>query len=139
MWAMTDLALSVLDQSIAVSGAGEDQAIRDTIAMARHCEALGYRRFWVSEHHNHESIVGTAPEILIAAMAAVTSRIRLGSAGVMYRIIRPCTWPSSSACWTPSRPAASIWAWAARRVGRPHRLCAQSAWRRRRKLPGADA
>lgn len=83
MWAMTDLALSVLDQSIAVSGSSEDQAIRDTIAMARHCEALGYRRFWVSEHHNHESIVGTAPEILIAAMAAVTSRIRLGSAGVM--------------------------------------------------------
>lgn len=83
MWAMTDLALSVLDQSIAVSGSSEDQAIRDTIALARHCEALGYRRFWVSEHHNHESIVGTAPEILIAAMAAVTSRIRLGSAGVM--------------------------------------------------------
>jgi len=78
-----NIALSVLDQSIAVAGSEESQAIRDTIAMAQLCENLGYTRFWVSEHHNHASIVGTAPEILIAAMAAVTSRIRLGSAGVM--------------------------------------------------------
>lgn len=79
----TSIALSVLDQSIAVAGSDESQAIRDTIAMAQLCESLGYSRFWVSEHHNHASIVGTAPEILIAAMAAVTERIRLGSAGVM--------------------------------------------------------
>ena len=51
--------------------------------MALHCEALGYSRFWVSEHHGSQNIVGSAPEILIAAMAARTSRIRLGSAGVM--------------------------------------------------------
>jgi luciferase family oxidoreductase group 1 len=59
------------------------QSIRDTVAMARYCEALGYDRFWVSEHHNHETIVGTAPEVLLAAIASVTRRIRLGSAGVM--------------------------------------------------------
>jgi luciferase family oxidoreductase group 1 len=51
--------------------------------MAQHCEALGYHRFWVSEHHNHGSIVGTAPEVLLAAIAATTRRIRVGSAGVM--------------------------------------------------------
>ena len=51
--------------------------------MSKHCEALGYERFWVSEHHSHPSIVGTAPEILMAAIAARTQRIRLGSAGVM--------------------------------------------------------
>jgi luciferase family oxidoreductase group 1 len=59
------------------------QSIRDTMALAAYCEALGYDRFWLSEHHNHGSIVGTAPEILMAAIAATTARIRIGSAGVM--------------------------------------------------------
>ena len=53
------------------------------MALAQHCEALGYQRFWVSEHHNHPTIVGTAPEIVIAAIAATTHRIRIGSAGIM--------------------------------------------------------
>ncbi|MGE0628900.1 MAG: LLM class flavin-dependent oxidoreductase [Hyphomicrobiaceae bacterium] len=75
--------LSVLDQSVAIAGRPQGEAIRNTIAMAKACEALGYRRFWVSEHHNHATIVGTAPEVLIAAIAARTSAIRIGSAGVM--------------------------------------------------------
>jgi luciferase family oxidoreductase group 1 len=54
-----------------------------TLALASKCEAWGYKRFWVSEHHSHPSIVGTAPEVLMAAIAAQTSSIRLGSAGVM--------------------------------------------------------
>jgi luciferase family oxidoreductase group 1 len=58
-------------------------AIRETLALARHCDALGYHRYWVSEHHNTGNIVGTAPEILMAAIAATTQRIRIGSAGVM--------------------------------------------------------
>ncbi|MAO54407.1 MAG: LLM class flavin-dependent oxidoreductase [Rhodospirillaceae bacterium] len=74
---------SVLDQSTAVRGQAPDQAIRDTIALAKHCEDLGYARFWVSEHHDHPSIVGTAPEIVMAAVAQSTDRIRIGSAGVM--------------------------------------------------------
>ncbi|WP_422001840.1 LLM class flavin-dependent oxidoreductase [Reyranella sp.] len=77
------MRLSVLDQSIAVAGRPQDQSIRNTVALARHCEALGYERFWVSEHHNHPTIVGTAPEIVIAAIAATTERIRIGSAGIM--------------------------------------------------------
>lgn len=75
--------LSVLDQSIATAGRPHGEAIRNTIALARHCEALGYDRFWVSEHHSNETIVGTAPEVLMAAIAATTERIRIGSAGVM--------------------------------------------------------
>lgn len=75
--------LSVLDQSIAVAGRPQDQSIRNTVALAQHCEALGYERFWVSEHHNHPTIVGTAPEIVMAAIAATTERIRIGSAGIM--------------------------------------------------------
>jgi luciferase family oxidoreductase group 1 len=77
------LRLSVLDQSVAVVDRPHGQAIRDTVALARLCDTLGYHRFWVSEHHNHASIAGSAPEILIAAIAGVTSRIRIGSAGVM--------------------------------------------------------
>lgn len=77
------LSLSVLDQSVAVSGRTEDASIRETLALAQHCEALGYHRFWLSEHHSSPSIVGSAPEILMAAIAATTQRIRIGSAGVM--------------------------------------------------------
>ena len=77
------LRLSVLDQSVAVAGRGQDEAIRQTLALAQHAEALGYDRFWVSEHHSHPSIVGTAPEVLMGAIAARTKRIRIGSAGVM--------------------------------------------------------
>ena len=80
---MSGLRLSVLDQSTAAEGRGQDAGIRDTLAFARHCDALGYHRYWVSEHHNSDSIVGTAPEVLMAAIAATTTRIRVGSAGVM--------------------------------------------------------
>ena len=77
------LRLSVLDQSVARAGRPHDASIRDTVALAEHCEALGYHRFWLSEHHSMPTIVGTAPEVLMAAVAARTSRIRIGSAGVM--------------------------------------------------------
>jgi luciferase family oxidoreductase group 1 len=77
------LRLSVLDQSVALVDRPHTDAIRNTIALAKACEEWGYHRFWLSEHHSNETIVGTAPEILIAAIAATTSRIRVGSAGVM--------------------------------------------------------
>jgi luciferase family oxidoreductase group 1 len=77
------LTLSVLDQSIATAGRPHGDAIRKTVALAKAAETMGYQRFWVSEHHNNATIVGTAPEILIAAIAATTLRIRVGSAGVM--------------------------------------------------------
>jgi luciferase family oxidoreductase group 1 len=77
------MKLSVLDQSISLAGSSEDAAIRDTLDLAVHCEQLGYHRFWLSEHHSLATIVGSAPEILMAAVAARTTRIRIGSAGVM--------------------------------------------------------
>ena len=77
------MRVSVLDQSIAAAGRPQGQAIRDTLALAQLCDTLGYHRFWVSEHHSHPTIVGTAPEILIAAIATHTRTIRVGSAGVM--------------------------------------------------------
>lgn len=77
------LRLSVLDQSVANAGEPHAAAIRKTLALAPATEAMGYHRFWVSEHHANETIVGSAPEILLAAIAGVTQRIRIGSAGVM--------------------------------------------------------
>jgi luciferase family oxidoreductase group 1 len=74
---------SILDQSIAMAGRPQGEAIRNTMALAVEAEGMGYARFWVSEHHSNETIVGTAPEILMAAIAARTSQIRVGSAGVM--------------------------------------------------------
>ncbi|GAB3646636.1 LLM class flavin-dependent oxidoreductase [Ramlibacter alkalitolerans] len=79
----SSVRLSVLDQSVACAGRGQDAAIRQTVALAEHCERFGYARFWLSEHHSLPTIVGTAPEVLMAAIAARTARIRIGSAGVM--------------------------------------------------------
>jgi luciferase family oxidoreductase group 1 len=77
------LRLSVLDQSVALLDRPQSEAIRNTMALAKACEGWGYHRFWLSEHHSNDTIVGTAPEVLIAAIAATTTRIRVGSAGVM--------------------------------------------------------
>ncbi len=77
------IKLSVLDQSTVVSGRAPAAAIQESLALARHCEALGYGRYWLAEHHNSASQAGTAPEVLIAAIAATTRQIRVGSAGVM--------------------------------------------------------
>jgi luciferase family oxidoreductase group 1 len=77
------LKLSVLDQSVVSAGRPQDEAIRNTVALAMQCEVWGYDRFWVSEHHSLPSLAGTAPEVLLAAIAMCTNRIRLGSAGIM--------------------------------------------------------
>lgn len=77
------LSLSVLDQSTIVTGRAPAASIQESIRLAQFCESLGYARYWCAEHHNSDSQAGTAPEILISAIAATTSRIRVGSAGVM--------------------------------------------------------
>lgn len=75
--------LSILDQSPIAPGGGAAEAFRQTIELAKHAERLGFSRFWVSEHHDTPGLAGSAPEVLIAAVAAHTSRIRVGSAGVL--------------------------------------------------------
>ena len=77
------MKLSILDQSPNRSGVSPDSAIRESLELARACEEYGYHRYWLSEHHNSEAVAGSAPEILMAAIAATTSRIRVGSAGIM--------------------------------------------------------
>jgi luciferase family oxidoreductase group 1 len=77
------LTLSVLDQSPVRQGVTPRDALMETIELARHCEALGYTRYWLAEHHATPALAGSAPEIMIARVAAETSRIRVGSGGVM--------------------------------------------------------
>jgi luciferase family oxidoreductase group 1 len=76
-------SLSVLDQSPIAEGSTGAEALRNTIDLAQLTESLGYRRYWVAEHHATSMLAGPAPEVLIAGIAAATSRIRVGSGGVM--------------------------------------------------------
>jgi luciferase family oxidoreductase group 1 len=77
------LPLSVLDLSPVGAGVAPSQAIRDSIELARTADQLGYTRYWFAEHHNMANIATSAPEVLIAHAAAVTTRIRLGAGGIM--------------------------------------------------------
>ena len=77
------LPLSVLDQSLTRSADQAPVALRETIEMAQWCEQLGYKRFWVSEHHAFPAVAGSAPEVLLAAIGAATNTIRIGSGGIM--------------------------------------------------------
>jgi luciferase family oxidoreductase group 1 len=75
--------LSVLDLSPVMAGSTEAQALHDTLELARHAERLGYHRFWLAEHHGGAMVASSAPEIMIGRVADATSRIRIGSGGVM--------------------------------------------------------
>ncbi|MFH8349393.1 LLM class flavin-dependent oxidoreductase [Streptomyces sp. NPDC018045] len=83
------MPFSVLDRSRTRQGHPEAEALRDTVGLARHAEALGYHRFWVSEHHSVPGVAGSAPTVLAAAVASATSRIRVGTGGVMLPNHRP--------------------------------------------------
>ena len=77
------IPLSVLDLSpVTVDGSGA-QALRNSLDLARLADRLGYRRYWVAEHHNLPNIASSAPDIMIGQIAALTSRMRIGSGGVM--------------------------------------------------------
>jgi luciferase family oxidoreductase group 1 len=77
------LPLSVLDLSPVGAGVAPSRAIRESIELARTADLLGYTRYWFAEHHNMAGIAASAPEVLIAAAAAVTHRIRIGAGGIM--------------------------------------------------------
>lgn len=76
-------AISVLDLVPVGAGGTASEALAGTAAVARRADSLGYRRYWVAEHHNVPSVASTSPEVLIAHLGAQTRRIRLGSGGVM--------------------------------------------------------
>ncbi|MGM0520107.1 MAG: MsnO8 family LLM class oxidoreductase [Campylobacterota bacterium] len=77
------LKLSVLDQSPIHDGKEAKQGLFDTIKLAKLCEELGYHRYLLAEHHDTPGYASSSPEIMIGAIAANTSKIRVGSGGVM--------------------------------------------------------
>ena len=80
---MTRVPLSVLDLALLNADDDAHAALEHTLEVAQVADELGYRRFWVAEHHNSPSIASTSPAVLLAAAGARTTRIRLGSGGVM--------------------------------------------------------
>src|ERR1700690_1443905 len=75
--------LSVLDISPVPSGSSSSDALRNTLDLAKLTDALGYRRYWLAEHHNTPLIASTSPEVMIGHVADVTQRMRVGSGGIM--------------------------------------------------------
>src|SRR6476469_6904889 len=75
--------LSILDLSPVSANSTAAQALRNSLDLARHADGLGYRRYWVAEHHNLPAIASSAPDMMIGQIAAVTKNLRVGSGGVM--------------------------------------------------------
>src|SRR5262244_3319901 len=75
--------LSILDLSPVSANSTAGQALRNSLDLARHADGLGFRRYWVAEHHNLPAIASSAPDIMIGQIAAVTRNLRVGSGGVM--------------------------------------------------------
>jgi len=77
------LRLSILDQSPVISGGTPAQAVQATLALARRTEDLGYRRYWLAEHHAIAALADPCPEVLLARLGAETKRMRVGTGGVL--------------------------------------------------------
>lgn len=83
--------LSILDLAPIVEGSDAAAALRQSLALARHAESLGYRRFWVAEHHNMDGVASSATAVLIGQLAAATTTLRVGSGGIMLPNHAPLT------------------------------------------------
>ena len=77
------IPLSILDLAPVPEGSDVSQSLANTLGLARHAERLGYKRFWLAEHHNMPGIASAATSVVIGAVAAATKTIRVGAGGVM--------------------------------------------------------
>ena len=77
------IPFSVLDLSPITEGSDAGQALHNSLDLARHVEALGYRRYWMAEHHNLPGIASAATAVALAHVAAGTASIRVGAGGIM--------------------------------------------------------
>ncbi|WP_322015571.1 LLM class flavin-dependent oxidoreductase [Paraburkholderia sp. J12] len=82
-------SLSILDKSPIAEGASAHEALQFTVKLAQRAEALGYRRYWIAEHHGAPGLASSAPEIVVSHLLARTLRIRVGSGGVMLQHYSP--------------------------------------------------
>src|ERR1700730_15371171 len=79
MW----MQLNILDQCPIPEGASAGDALRNTLDLAQQADRLGYGRYWLAEHHGTPGLACNSPEVMIGPVASATSRIRVGSGGVM--------------------------------------------------------
>jgi len=77
------MQLNVLDQCPIAEGSDAGDALRNTLELARAADQLGYRRYWLAEHHGTPGLACNSPEVMIGPVASVTSSIRVGSGGIM--------------------------------------------------------
>jgi luciferase family oxidoreductase group 1 len=83
------MRLSVLDQSPVISGHTPQRAVQETIRLVKAAEALGYHRYWLAEHHSIAALADPCPEILLSRIAAETTRIRVGTGGILLPYYSP--------------------------------------------------
>src|SRR5205814_6380185 len=122
------LRLSVLDQSPISAGMTGGDALRNSVDLARHAEQLGYTRYWVAEHHATPMLACASPEVLISAIGAATTRIRVGSGGVMLPHYSPLKVAENFSMLSGLYGASgSTWRSAARREAIPSRRSPCSA------------
>lgn len=87
--------VGVLDQSPVISGIAPAQAVRETVYLAQLAEELGYHRYWLAEHHSIAALADPCPEILLARIGAATSRMRIGTGGILlpyYSALKVAEW-----------------------------------------------
>ncbi|HNY47697.1 MAG TPA: LLM class flavin-dependent oxidoreductase, partial [Casimicrobium sp.] len=77
------IPFSILDLAPIVEGSNAAEALHNSLDLAQHAETLGYKRFWVAEHHNMDGVASSATSVLVGYLAAGTKTIRVGSGGVM--------------------------------------------------------
>ena len=106
--------LSILDLAPVVDGDSTRQALLNSIDLVTLADQLGYQRYWVAEHHNMEGVASSATAVLIGQLAAASSRIRVGSGGIMLPNHAPLADLVPGVC--PSAPTQLGGGW--------HRLCA---------------
>ena len=80
---LSDVNVSILDLATIVEGEAPADAFKRSMALAKHAEELGFTRYWFAEHHNMESVASAATSVLIGYIASGTSKMRIGSGGVM--------------------------------------------------------
>lgn len=100
------MRLSILDQSPIAQGSTGGEALRKSLGLARLADELGYTRFWMAEHHATPALASASPEILLAAIGEATSRIRIGTGGIMlphYSPFKVCESFSMLAALYPGR------------------------------------
>jgi len=103
---MAAVKFGVLEQAAVYPGETPADAFEHSLTLIKACEALGYQRFWVAEHHAMDALACASPEILITRLASATSRIRVGSGGVMlphYSPFKVAEWFRTLECLFPGR------------------------------------